>query len=40
MHNLHADGSGEWSYTYSHVGEGCEYSMAITNGAFFHKVYT
>ena len=38
IHTLHANDTTEWTYTYDLFGKNCEYSMVITDGAFFHKV--
>ena len=39
IHRLQPDSSRGWKYHYRPMDEkSCNYSMALTNGAFFHKV--
>ena len=40
IHGLFEDKNGTWHYKYFYSMKNCEYSMVLTNGAFFHKVYT
>jgi hypothetical protein len=40
LHILHVYDNNQWSYQYMFRGKHCEYTMMMTNAAFFHKYYT